>query len=230
MKNTLPPVCLFDMDGTLVDSSQLILCAWRHAHQKICPHLDLDEKTLVSLFGRPSKEVIKGIGIPERFQANYLREFRSYMLAHRDRIRLMPGVEKVLKYLDENNVRMAIITGARTGSAKYILNNLGIIQYFKAIVGGDATSKGKPHPDPIIKALTQLGINERRRCIPFIGDSINDVMAAHAAEITPIYLCHENAHTLHQKIKNYNGLIIHHITEVIPLLKHSCSNNYNCNQ
>ncbi len=223
MATRLPPACLFDMDGTLIDSYQLILDAWKHAHHVVCPNLEFDEPKLISLFGRPSMEVIKGVGIPEELQEAYLKEFRSYMQQHLDEVPLKKGVEKILKFLHERRVRMAVVTGARTSSAKYLLTRLGIIEYFDSIIGADATKKGKPHPEPIYTALKQLRINEILKCITFVGDSINDVIAAHSAGITPIYLCHSSDHSLHSKVNTCNGHVIHELNELIPLLESMCN-------
>ncbi len=222
MASTLPPACLFDMDGTLIDSHQLILDAWKNAHQAVCPELKLDERKLQSLFGRPSREVIKGMEIPKSLQDAYLNEFRSYMQQHREEILLKQGAEKILKHLHERKVRMAVVTGARTSSARYLLKKLEIIDYFDAIIGADATKKGKPHPEPIFTALRQLGIEHIMPCIPFVGDSINDVLAARAAGITPIYLCHDTLHELHSEINKNEGYIIHNFDELIPLIEKLC--------
>ncbi|MFW9992756.1 MAG: HAD family hydrolase [Candidatus Odinarchaeota archaeon] len=216
----VPPACLFDMDGTLIDSDGLITLSWQKAHESICPTIPWDGNRLKTLMGRPSMQVIEGLGIPARFRANYLQEFRSYFNQHyKSQTKLFPSVEDNLGFLKEElGLVLGVVTGARESSAKEMLSLFNIVDFFDIIVGADTTARGKPHAEPVLHALNSLQINKNRKAVPFIGDNINDLKAAHAAGIISVLYCptYEKVPAGWLKLADH---ILYDFNEVKPLIE-----------
>jgi pyrophosphatase PpaX len=172
---------LFDLDGTLVDTVPFILEAVRHAFDGYgaCP---------------TDAEWIAGIGTPLRTQlASFARRpddvqplfdrYRTYWLAnHDDRTRCFPGAVEVLAQLQGRGHPIGVVTAKIEQGAHRTLRHTGLLPYVQAVVGADSCANAKPHPEPVLLALSRLG------CLPagalLVGDSPHDVAAAKAAGCT----------------------------------------------
>jgi phosphoglycolate phosphatase len=93
--------------------------------------------------------------------------------------RLFPQVQATLLRLAQSGYPMALVTNKPTPFIAPLLASLGIIDFFSLIIGGDDVVEKKPHPAPLYLAFGTLGL--RASEVLFIGDSRNDIQAAHAA-------------------------------------------------
>ncbi len=172
---------LFDLDGTLIDSIELILASYRHTfrvHQKSAPG---DEAW------------IKGIGTPLRTQLRaftddpaeieaMLATYREHNLAHHDEmVRAYPGVRDALDRLAERGAAVAVVTSKLTAGVERGLRVAGLTRYFDVLVSADDVQYAKPHPEPVFRALELLDRSPDRAV--FIGDSPHDLAAGRAAGV-----------------------------------------------
>lgn len=181
-----PSVVLFDLDGTVVDSIELIVRSYDHA---FAAHPALPT--------RPSRQdILDGIGRPLAAQfmahtdepdvvASLVHTYREYqMLHHDDLIAHYDGVADVLHWLTTETRRVAVVTSKAEPLAMRALSRLGLDHHFELIVGLESTSRHKPLPDPLLFALERLGATPSTAV--YVGDSPFDIMAANAAEISSI--------------------------------------------
>ncbi len=174
---------LFDMDGTLVDSSPGILAALHYAQEQ----LDLQKL--------PESEELKFIGPPlaESFRLAYamnvteaeaaVRSFRTYY-AQQGLLQaeLYPGVQEGLLRLTWTGHRCYVATSKPTAFAESIASRLGISRYFRAIVGSD---EAHPNKQTVIReVLRSQGLKEEE-CL-MVGDTCNDILAAEACRIDAV--------------------------------------------
>ena len=82
------------------------------------------------------------------------------------------------------NYLLGIVTGKYEEGAKVSLKESGIFDYFRTIVGGDTTERGKPYPDPVLYALEKLGVKGSEAL--FIGDSVHDINAGKNAGVRSV--------------------------------------------
>jgi len=172
---------LFDLDGTLIDSLELILNSYRH--------------TLMMHRGTaPADEVWKaGIGTPLRTQLAPFAEdadeiermvdtFRDYNFANHDKlVRPFPGIRDAVSELKDNGKALGIVTSkARKGTLRG-LDTCGLTELFEVIVAADDVVKHKPDPTPVLRALELL--NADARSTVFIGDSRFDLAAGRDAGV-----------------------------------------------
>lgn len=174
-------VVLFDLDGTLVDSIELILQAADYAF------------TDVMGVAPPRAEIMAGIGKPlmtqfgayaaDRDQLDRLvQSYRVYQLAHHDNLtRTYDGVNDVVAWLAGDGRKLGVVTSKIESLAHRALDHVGLSQHFSVVVGIESTTRHKPDPDPLVFALERLGA--RRDEAIYVGDSPFDLQAARAAGI-----------------------------------------------
>jgi pyrophosphatase PpaX len=180
-KSAPPPALLFDLDGTLVDTIELIMQSMEFAFA------DFDGP-------RPSRELwLEGLGIPLRTQlAAHARtaeqlewmiaRYRLFQGEHHDRMTLLyPGVAEVLAALRADGHPMAIVTSKFHAGAVKALTHVACIEHFGAIIGGDSAEFAKPRPEPVLLALEKLGRAPDNAIM--IGDSPHDIRAGNAAGV-----------------------------------------------
>jgi len=172
---------LFDLDGTLIDSIELILRSYRH--------------TLRQHRGRePSDDVwMRGLGTPLWVQFRQFTEdpaeieamvatYRAYNLAHHDElVRPYAGVVDAVLALRDRGKTLGLVTSKMHGGAVRGLRAAGLEDAFQVIVGADEVTHPKPHPEPVLTALERLGTPAEGAV--FVGDSRHDVECGRAAGV-----------------------------------------------
>jgi len=172
---------LFDLDGTLIDSIDLIFRAYRHTAER---HLNVSP---------PDSVWLAGLGTPLRMQLGEVSDdpelieamvltYREYHQQHHDRsIRLYPQIAVVLPVLLERGARLGVVTSKLRFGAERGLATTGIAEHFHIIVSADEVTRHKPHPEPVERALGKLGADVETTV--FIGDSPHDIAAGRAAGV-----------------------------------------------
>lgn len=88
----------------------------------------------------------------------------------------LPGLREQLKWLRDNNFRLAVVTADMTERAKISLVSLGLINYFDAVIGADLVEKSKPAPDMVFLSCRLLNVKPGRAVV--IGDTPRDIFMA----------------------------------------------------
>lgn len=180
---TLIEGVLFDLDGTLLDTSPDLLYAMNAIRDSMgLSHLtsdsfnsmiNLGSKAIVSTFGitEESKEFK---GLREKFLALYEMNIAA-------RTRFYPNMETVLTHLDEKKIPWGIVTNKLTNHTESLLKALQFEARPGCVVCGDTLSKSKPHPEPIWHACELLKIKPEA-CL-YVGDAESDIAASRAAGV-----------------------------------------------
>ena len=173
---------LFDLDGTLIDSAADIaraLSSLRCARGGT-PVMASDVRPLVSLGAEAL--VDRALGEFATNSADDLAQFREILSALApDPAVIYSGVIAALQSLLARGHLLTIVTNKPEALSRSLLIQLGLADYFVAIIGGDTTANAKPHPAPLLKALETIGIASDRAI--FVGDSPIDAQAAQACAI-----------------------------------------------
>ena len=184
---------LFDFDGTLVDTTDLIYQSLRQAAGEVLGQ-EPPREVLMANVGRPlpqqmeelvEKEVGQDAGptLPEKLLESYRRHNEEL---HEDLIEEFPGVEEALARLSEAGVAIAVVTSKRRRSVEMAVETFpGLGKVTDHFVTMEDTEEHKPEPAPLLKGLELLGsvpIGEAA----YVGDSPHDVDAAHAAGVTSV--------------------------------------------
>ena len=170
---------LFDVDGTLADTTALILYTFEETF-RILGLPPRSEEEVLSQIGRPLHLQARDID-PER-AVEIFDLYQNLYARHHDRLaKEFPGVRESLAGLKARGYRLAVVTSKRSSSTADDLEYFGLQPYFDAVVTADDTGRHKPHPEPVLKALERLGA--AREEATFIGDSPYDLRSAHAARV-----------------------------------------------
>jgi pyrophosphatase PpaX len=175
-----PIAILFDLDGTLVDTVPFILEAVRHAFQGT-PRCPADEEWIAGI-GTPLRaQLAQFAARPEDVEPLFER-YRAFWLAHHDeRTRAFPGAVEVVRALSEAGHPLGIVTAKIEQGAIRTLRHTGLLPFVNpsAIIGADSCPNAKPHPEPVLLALSRLDRPPREALL--LGDSPHDLAAARGA-------------------------------------------------
>lgn len=180
---------LFDLDGTLVDSSPDLWRAMNHVlEQRGYPLLEHDEvrhlvgdgaRFLLARGFGGVKATPPAPGADPAFETAVALFLEFYGEHLTDHSRPYPGVMETLEQLRREGYKLAVVTNKPEHLSIKMLNNLGMMELFGAVVGGDTLPRRKPDPDPLLLAMDRLGVNPAGTVM--VGDSKNDVLGARHA-------------------------------------------------
>lgn len=213
---------IFDLDGTLVDSSVDLTNALNYA---IAPY-DIEQLTVqntISLVGEGITRLIEKLLGPEKSQVrqHVMDRFMDYYSAHLvDFTKPYAGVPETLAALYPYT--KAVISNKRESLSKKVLQELGLSQYFGAVLGSDSTDEKKPSPKPLLKVMDMFSCSAGETVI--VGDSTYDIAAGKAAGISTIAVSYgyRDASLLQEADR-----IIDHIAELPQVLEQVGGNGNN---
>lgn len=190
---------LFDLDGTLVETEELLYEVWRELVE--ARGHDFSSFDYARIIGRPDVECTAAVfahyGIEED-HATFYRQFQKRAYERLPELKPRPGAKDLVERMLAAGMPCAIVTSATTHHALVALDHVGLRSAFSAIVTAETPglARRKPHPDPYLMAARLIGAPPEH-CVVF-GDSPADVAAAHAAGMTIVAMPHRHspAHTM----------------------------------
>jgi pyrophosphatase PpaX len=170
---------LFDLDGTLLDTRDMILASFRHAIAEVLGKDALpSDNDILSLVGIPLADQMRRFA-PEH-EAQLLKTYRAHNAQiHDSMLRGFEGTETALCELKREGLRMAVITSKQHESAMRGLEGMKLTSFFEFVIGSDDCAKHKPHPGPLLAAAERMGLAPS--ACAYVGDSPFDMEAAQAA-------------------------------------------------
>lgn len=178
------PVVLFDLDGTLIDSLELLVSAMQHAFDSWNgPRPTVEE--WVATIGRPLLWQFGQYATSADEVEHLVGTYRAFQNEHHDRLtRAFDGIPLLVERLSTEGHLLGVVTSKGDHLANRSIAHVGLARYFRVVVGADRTTKHKPDPDPIWYALRELNVEPTQAV--YVGDSPFDMMSANAAGVTSI--------------------------------------------
>ena len=180
---------IFDLDGVIVDTAKYHYLAWKNLANELGFEFTHEQNELFKGVSRKRcLEILLDIGGVEATQDQFdgwmIEKNKDYLkyIEKMDETEILPDVPKVLEYLKEG--KMPIALGSASKNAKPILEKVSLLSYFKIIVDGNSVTKAKPDPEVFLIAADQLGVNPEN-CIVF-EDAQAGIQAANAANMISI--------------------------------------------
>ena len=168
---------LFDLDGTLVNTTPLILESFRHTFKQFGMPVPSDSE-LVAGFGLPMRTAVTAY-MPDEMADEFCDAYRAYQRTRHDElIQGIDGVAETLSALKQSGIKMAVVTSKKRPAAIRDLGCYDLVEYFDTIIADDC-AENKPLPGPSLMALKRLGLNGAD-CLA-VGDSPYDLQSARAA-------------------------------------------------
>jgi len=186
---------IFDLDGVIVDTAKYHYLAWKKLANELGFEFTKEQNELFKGVSRKRcLEILLEIGnrtaTQQEFDTWMVEKNVDYLkyIENMDASEILPDVPKILKYLKENNIPIAL--GSASKNAQPILEKVGLLHYFDAIVDGNNVTKAKPDPEVFLLAAKHLGVNADD-CIVF-EDAVAGVEAANAAKMVSIGIGEKN--------------------------------------
>ena len=205
------PALLFDLDGTLIDSIELIMSSMRHAFDGHGSGAPTDDQWR-ALIGRPLVDSFREFVPDEPDVERLIGRYREYQLLHHDRlVRPYDGVVDAIRGFAAAGHPLALVTSKADWLAKRALVHVGLDDAFPVVVGCDSCTRHKPHPEPVERALALLDSPALHAI--FVGDSPHDVEAGRAAGVYTVGVTW-GAFTRDEMARAGADLVIHQVEEL----------------
>jgi len=173
---------IFDLDGTLIDTNDLILDTFHHVINACLGRVPTEDE-LHQVYGKTLDEQMAFFSM-ERSQ-ELVDAYKVYYRTHMDeRTHLFEGVKSLLDELFSKGIQMAAVTNKGSRGVHHAFDKFDLRKYFSAAITADDVVKGKPDPEGILTALDHLGVSAEEAL--FVGDSQSDILAAKGAGVKSV--------------------------------------------
>lgn len=172
---------LFDLDGTLLKSTEIIMDAFVISFKKYFKDITLDERTLTSFLGHTLFETF-GLYIKEDQSMDELVSFyrQTSEVLMKD-VQAYPNAKELMEILKAKGIQIGVVTSKMNHVAREHLTLIGLNAYVTHLVGYEDVKNHKPDKEPIEKGLSLYGINPDEAV--YVGDHENDMVASKAAGV-----------------------------------------------
>lgn len=171
---------IFDIDGTLTSTNELIFATFNHIAQKYENKTYTDEE-IIAMFGPPEDVILKEKFNGDKYENVYQDYYNFYRENHPRMADLYPGIVDILSTLKSKKIITAIFTGKGRKTTQITLEILGIKSYFDMIITGDDVTAHKPSPEGILRFLDKFKLSKNE--VLMVGDSISDIISAREAGV-----------------------------------------------
>ncbi len=169
---------IFDIDGTLTSTNELIFESFRHIINKYLSRT-LTNDEIIKLFGPTEDVILKEWCGKEYHQAR--KDYYNFYSQNHYMADLYPGIQELLSFLKSKKILLSVYTGKGREAATITLRTLNIYHYFDMIVTGDDVKEHKPSAEGIQVFLDKFSLSKDE--VLMVGDSVADIKASHSAGI-----------------------------------------------
>ena len=175
---------LFDFDGTLADTNQLITQSHLHVLNKYFPGKYCENS--VKQFNGPSLAEVYGELLPDKAELA-IQEYRTFNEEQHDLlIKSFPNVHSSLEILKSQGIEMAIVSTKLQKMVQRGLKSLDIKDFFSVVLGGDDYQNSKPDPEALFLAMSRLNAGVESTIM--VGDNWHDIQAATNAGVRSVFV------------------------------------------
>lgn len=179
---------LFDMDGTLADTFDVIYESFNQALKEYDKRQLTKEEFDKKLFGKPvSPTISKLIGSLTEYELrDIMKAFQVHWLKNLAKVKVFKNVPLTLEHLKAAGCKLGVVSTSPCGVIEETLRQIGIYRFFDVFIGEEDAVNKKPHHEPVTNALRVLSAKPEETA--FIGDTIYDIQAGKAAGCHTVFL------------------------------------------
>ncbi|MBU0719809.1 HAD family hydrolase [bacterium] len=196
-------IILFDLDGTLIDSTEAILESFHHTFETHACKNPSDEE-IKALIGYPLDVMFADLGVEEDkvwdFVDTYKEHYRK--ISTQKTILLDRAREAVHKA--STFAVLGIVTTKTGHYSRILMEHFGLMEYFEVLIGREDVTEPKPHAEPILKALEAM--DTEGKSIWMIGDTKLDLISAKNAGVNSIAVL--SGYDTHETLKEFSNIIL----------------------
>lgn len=210
-------IILFDLDGTLIDSTDAITSTFLHAFDKHKFDFKGNIEDIIREIGYPLDIMFENLGVPRTvvwdFVDSYKNRYKDISVAQTT---LLENAYEAVN-LASSFARLGVVTTKTRIYSTPILDNFDISKHFEVIIGREDVENPKPHQEPILKALNSLNYNEDKHNAFMVGDTKLDLISASNANINSIgLLC---GYSNHEELTKYTSVVKKDSLEAVRYLQ-----------
>lgn len=175
---------LFDLDGTLIDSTEAIVDCFYHTFDVLGVERPARERIVSTISLTLENQFAQMIEHDPDECARIYRE--KYFRVGPEMTRLHEGAIEILEHCRDSGLRLGFVTSKLRAASELLLDRLDVLHHFEVRIGPEDVTHPKPHPEPLLKALEHLRLEPED--VVYLGDTPLDVRAAHGAGVPCIAL------------------------------------------
>ena len=179
---------LFDLDGTLIDSDQMLIETFKELYKMYDPKRKIDEAHIRTFSGPQITETLSK-EFPNIKLEESMKEYRERSRKYYDKyVHLFDGAYSLLEKLAKNNIPFGIITNKHRYATIYTYELLDLAKFNIFSICADDVKELKPAPEGIYKAMEKFGIKDKSEVV-YVGDGQIDYLTAKNAGVDFAYIC-----------------------------------------
>lgn len=213
---------LFDFDGTLLNTNDLIIQTFMHVLEERFPG-QYSPQDCIKFIGPSLKETFEQITPNEVDQMIF--NYRKWNHQHHDElVTEFEGVKETLQQLDDLGIRMVIVSTKQRETIKRGLQLMDAERFFEFYIGIEDVEHVKPNPEPVLKAIEKLGVSKED--VLMIGDNYHDIEAGKNAGVKTAGVAWSIKGE--EFLKQFNpDYMLQHMEDLIPIVKGLGANEKN---
>ena len=212
-------IILFDLDGTLIDSTDAIVSTFYHSFEELEYDFKGNDEDIKSFIGYPLDIMYENLGIPKERVWDFVSSYKNrYRKISTQKTLLLPNALEAVK-LASSIARVSVVTTKTRLYTIPLLKHFEMLEYFEVVTGRENVENPKPHPEPILKTLEQMDYDEKIHKVWMIGDTKLDLIAAKDAKVNSIgVLC---GYGKEEELLLYTQFIQDNALEAIRFIKNN---------
>lgn len=205
---------LFDYDGTLMDTNEVVLQSWQHTFRTLRGHEE-DPVMIRRTFGEPLIMTLEKM-FPEVPIEKSLEVYRTYQREiFTDFVEVFPGMLELIAELKARGYKLGLVTSRTKDTTWDGIRAYGMDKYFEAVITAGDTDKHKPDPTPINITLEKMGSSPENSIM--VGDTMFDLQCAKNAGVKNVIV--DWSVTMTEEEKAQADYVIKEAFELIDILK-----------
>lgn len=179
-------IILFDLDGTLIDSTDAIVSTFYHSFKELGFDFNGNDESIKSLIGYPLDVMYKELGVEESKIWDFVDSYKNrYKVISKEQTTLLENAYEAV-YEASLFARVSVVTTKTRMYTMPLLEHFNIAQFFEVVTGRENVQNPKPHPEPILITLDQMKYDKNIHSVWMIGDTKLDLIAASEANVNSI--------------------------------------------
>ncbi len=194
-------IILFDLDGTVIDSTEAILEGFHHTFDLYKSKHPADSE-IKALIGYPLEIMYKELGVSDDVVWDYVKSYKEYYrVISTQKTELLEGAKEAI-LLASRFAQLGIVTTKTGKYSEVIMEHFELMEYFRVLIGREHVTEPKPHAEPILKALESF--DTEGQDIWMIGDTKLDLICAKNAGVNSVGVLsgYDDEETLKKYTKN----------------------------
>jgi len=207
-------IILFDLDGTLIDSTDAILECFHHSFE-LYNHVQPSDEDIKALIGYPLDVMYKNLGVDEDLVWDFVSTYKEcYRKISTQKTELLSSAREAVA-LASSFASLGIVTTKTGRYSKILMEHFELMNYFDVLIGREHVENPKPHGEPILKALESFDRDTKE--IWMIGDTKLDLLSAKNAQVKSIGVL--SGYDSYQILEQYTDNIYDNVLQAIEYLK-----------